>query len=322
MIFVDRTLYPKGELLSPVLDENTWEQISNASAEGTGKNYWSVGDCKKIHVEGVIGRSKDPDYPVWDGTGSNLEINQDFFVFIIGFDHNSALEGNGIVFQCFKSSLGNGINVKNDVALIDSLYNSDSDIGAWFTIFHPNANQYLRKKPGLGWKYSDIRYDILGSTDIRMDDATPNTPINPVPDTLMSALPLDLRSVMKPMTIYSNTRPEADTSLPLVSASIDYLPLLSEYEACGDYRNPEEIEYQKVYEYYQAIDDREEINGITDPIKFAHNDLSTAVTWLTRTGINNSSYWVCMRADDDNESGSFSGDFVNRSYGISPVFKV
>lgn len=62
MIFVDRTLYPKGELLSPVLDENTWEQISNASAEGTGKNYWSVGDCKKIHVEGVIGRSKDPDY--------------------------------------------------------------------------------------------------------------------------------------------------------------------------------------------------------------------------------------------------------------------
>lgn len=322
MIFIDRTLYPKGVVLSPVLNENTWEQISAASSDDTGKNYWSVGDCKKIHVEGVIGNYKNPEHPYWEGMGANLEINQDFSVFIIGFNHNSAIEGNGIVFQCFKLSLENEINVKNDVALIDSNYNDQADIGACFNIFHPNERQYLNEKPGLGWKYSDIRYDILGSTDTWMGDASPNTPINPVPDTLMSALPEDLRAVMKPMTIYSNTRPNADESLPLVSSSVDYLPLLSQYEACGEDYATEENEYQQVYEYYQAIYDWEEINDICVPLKCAFDNLSSFVCWWTRTGLNNSNYWVYMYSEENSESGYFLSGFINDCYGIAPIFKV
>ena len=55
MIFTDWSLYPRGPILSPVLNENSWEQISEASSKGQGQNYWSVGDCKKVHVEGIIG---------------------------------------------------------------------------------------------------------------------------------------------------------------------------------------------------------------------------------------------------------------------------
>ena len=321
MIFTDWNLYPRGPILSPVLNENSWEQISEASSKGQGQNYWSVGDCKKVHVEGTIGIYNDPDYPYWAGMGAKLEINQDLFVFIIGFNHNFELEGSGIVFQCFKASLENAINVKNDVALIDRNYGEYYDIGSFFNIFHPNSSQYLRVKPGLGWKYTDIRYDILGSTDVKMGDATVNAPLNPVPNTLMSALPEELRSVMKPMTIYSNTLPEADGSLPSVSASVDYLPLLAEYEAGGTEYETDEMEYQQVYKYYEAIDDREEINGIRDPLKCAYDDLTTFVSWWTRTGRPNTSFWILMEPRGD-DYGSFYVDGREYCYGIAPIFKV
>ena len=55
-----------------------------------------------------------------------------------------------------------------------------------------------------GWKGCDLRYDVLGSTNTNDGDATATTATNPVANTLMAALPSDLRAVMQPMTIYTD----------------------------------------------------------------------------------------------------------------------
>ena len=66
---------------------DSWDVISQRSTAGTASNYYNVGDMKRIHIEGTVG---------------TLEVNQDVYVYILGFDHNSELEGSGITFGCFK----------------------------------------------------------------------------------------------------------------------------------------------------------------------------------------------------------------------------
>ena len=320
MIFTDWSLYPRGPILSPVLNENSWEQISEASSKGQGQNYWSVGDCKKVHVEGIIGVD-----PSGYFNGSELNINQDLYVFIIGFDHNSQIEGPGITFQCFKREENNEVNVLYDVALIDDYYDINRD-GWYFNIIHESTSASdIKDYPGLGWKYSDVRHDILGSTDVKWGDASVNTAITPVANTLMAALPIDLRSVMKPMSIYSNTQPHADESLPTVIQSVDYLPLLAAFEA-GEDDSSEESEYQEMYEYYAVIQDYNEVNYIRNPAKFSFKDGTTPIAYWTRTCVNSFPYYTMFDTADDIAPGDRGGQFKNwpiaGSYGLAPIFRV
>ena len=41
--------------IDSVLENNSWEAISDVSQSGTGLNYWSVGDIKNITLNGTIG---------------------------------------------------------------------------------------------------------------------------------------------------------------------------------------------------------------------------------------------------------------------------
>ena len=62
--------------ISRVLDENSWIAIKLVSSLGIGANYWSVGDCKEITMNGKV------------SDGLTL-TNYTAWVFIIGFNHNS-----------------------------------------------------------------------------------------------------------------------------------------------------------------------------------------------------------------------------------------
>lgn len=230
------------------LEAATWADISAISAEGTAANYFAVGDTKTITLSGTIGLQG---------------FNDTYGVYIIGFDHNSELEGNGIHFQLLRRTSDG-----KDCSLVDNQYNVDNSsvTGAkWFNMHH-----WALSNLG-GWAGMDARYDILGSTDTaplgygskatadRVGyDASATCATNPVPNTVMAALPADLRAVMKPMTKYTDNKgsdTSTDGAAASVTATIDYLPLLSEFEMFGarTRANTYEQNYQEQYSYYKTV---------------------------------------------------------------------
>ena len=122
--------------ISQVLDENSWYAIKHVSSLGMGTNYWAVGDCKQITMNGKV------------SDGLTL-TNYSAWVFIIGFNHNAEREGNGIAFQGFKVA-----DKGKDVCLIDSSYNYDKTSGTWFNMNNENTNVG-------GWSSSHMRSAVM-----------------------------------------------------------------------------------------------------------------------------------------------------------------
>ena len=269
--------------IGKALNEYTWEEISKVSASGLASEYWSVGDCKEIVLNGTIGTLNV----------SNLAV----CVFILGFDHNGA--GGTIDFGTFKSSLSNGV----DMCLIDGAYAATSTGG------HKQFNMNHRTTANSGgWKGADIRYDVLGSTDVMGENASENCAINPVSGTLMAALPVDLRSVMKPMIIYTNNTGQT-TGSAAITSTVDYLPLLSEVEVFGTIKNANSYEknYQARYQYYK--------DGASAK-KYRHTELTNSAGWWGRSPRATSSKDFCY------SSGSSVYDSASISKGLAPIFRV
>ena len=279
------------------LDETPWAIISKLSADGTAQNYFAVGDTKMIHIEGTVG---------------TIAVNGDYGVYIIGFDHNEELEGKGIHFGTFKTALSNGVNV----ALLDSAYDTEQYGSKYFNINHWSGKPYGR------WAACDLRYDVLGSTNVEPSgygaspttdrvgyDPTENCATNPVAGTLMSALPADLREVMTPMTKYTNNGSEGNGATGQVTATLEYLPLLAEFEFFGVYKAADvnEQKYQKQYAYFAEGADK----------KYSHSNNSTLVRWWSRSCEGGStSSWSYFNSTAHGTYGK------NKSLGISPIFKV
>jgi len=169
-----------------------------------------------------------------------------------------------------------------------------------------------------------MRYDILGSTDTAPSgyganrasgavgyDASPTTATNPVPNTLMAALPADLRAVMKPMTIYTDNVAGGSGSVEAnITATIDYLPLLSEFEVFGTRSGANEYEQQKQaqYAYYAAGNSK---------VKRRHDTGATAFWWERSPRASGSSYFRCVYS-----GGTSNGDRSTISCLLAPAFKV
>lgn len=173
-----KTVKVTAEFILATLNDNSWAAIHSVS--GTGASYWAVGDRKAVTVNGTVGTQA---------------VNGTYYAYIIGFNHNSSKEGNGITFGTFKTALSGG----TDICLVDGNYNGYSTNGTKYF----NMNHSSNTNAG-GWKGCDLRYDVLGSTNTNDGDATATTATNPVANTLMAALPSDLRAVMQPMTIYTD----------------------------------------------------------------------------------------------------------------------
>lgn len=208
-------------LVSKTLSSNSWAVIKAVSDAGQGANYWSVGDTKRITLNGKVGAY----------TFSNFNVD----VFILGFNHNSSKEGsNRIHFQIGKVS-------GKAVALCDSQYNGSGSSA----MFHMNSSD---SNSG-GWNGSYMRKTLLGNS---------NTPASMLENSLMAALPSDLLAVMKTVTKYTDNTGDGSNSSGNVTSTTDYLFLLAEFEVFGTryYANQYEQNSQKQYEYYKAGNSR------------------------------------------------------------------
>ena len=255
-------------IASLTLNSNSWETISEISQAGMAKNYWSIGDCKAVHLNGTMGI---------------LALNTTLWLYILGFDHNAESEGYGITFGGFKTDGGSsGI----DVCLIDSEYNNQLNDGTkCFNINHWGNYNYG------GWARCDLRYDILGSTDVAPQNygrrarsgevgynATTTCATSPVANTLMSCLPVDLRAVMKPIIKWTDNIGDSGNTEEKVTAMIDYLPLLAEFEIFGTRIRANDFEqnHQAQYEYYSTGNSK---------TKYRHSTTSSAAYWWERSPI-------------------------------------
>lgn len=284
------------------LEDCTWEEISAISAAGKGAEYFKVGDTKSVYIKGTVG---------------TLAVDTTLYVYILGFDHNKDITGNtGITFGTFKKA--NGL----DVALCDSKYDTSvTSGGKYFNMNHFGGYNYG------GWAASDLRYDILGSTDVAPSgygsvkttssvgyDASPTCAIKPVANTLMAALPTDLRAVMKPMTIYTdNTGNKSDIEAN-VTATIDYLPLLADFEIFGkrNSSNTYEQNKQAQYTYFVAGNSKK---------KYKHTDTSASSfsnLWWERSA----SYFGNESFCFVDNVGTANGNYARMSYGLAPIFLV
>ena len=136
VIYGNPVMIGGGDIISRVLDENSWYAIKLVSSIGTGANYWAVGDCKQVTMNGKV------------SDGLTL-TNYSAWVFIIGFNHNAEREGNGIALQGFKATK-NG----TPVCLTDSGYNTNKASGTWLNMNNSNTNSG-------GWQGSLMRKNIM-----------------------------------------------------------------------------------------------------------------------------------------------------------------
>lgn len=277
----------EAKFVSSVLNENDWSVIKSVADASQGANYWAVGDRKAVTVNGTVGTQA---------------INGTYYVYILGFDHNSSREGTGITFGTFKTALSGG----TDICLVDSHYNDYSTGGQkWF-----NMNHSSNTNSG-GWKGCDLRYDVLGSTNSNNNDAGTTTATSPVSGTLMAALPSDLRAVMKPMNIYTDNTGGGSDTASYVTKTVDYLPLLAEFEIFGtrSYANSAEKNYQQQYQYYK--------NG-NSKVKYRHSSTSSTAYWWGRSPFYDTSANFCFV----NTTGNADYASARYSCGLAPAFRV
>lgn len=262
-----------GPNIDPVLNNNDWDVISDVASLSKGANYWAVGDCKEFTLDGTVGALTLSNYICC--------------VFIIGFDHNAAIEGDGrIHFQLGKTALTGG----TDIALVDSSYETFSSS----TAFRMNTSS---TNSG-GWNNSYMRRNICG------------TSLTSYSGTIIGVIPAELRNVLKSVMKYTNNTGRS-TASSAVTATTDYFFPLSEYEAFGhiSYANTFEANYQQQYAYYSVGNSK---------VKYRHIATTTAAGWWLRSpSVNNSSYFVFVYT-----SGGVARNAANFSFGFAPGFCV
>lgn len=215
-----------------------------------------MGDTKEITLNG--------------GTANLTLNNYKTWVYILGFDHNEAIEGKGIVFGGFKTAQTSGI----DIALCDSGYNTSKSAGQWFNMNNANSNAG-------GWASCTMRSNALQA--------------------IKNSLSSDLISVIKTSTIYSDNTGGGSDVASYVTATQDNLYLLAEYEILGSrtYANSAEQNYQQQYAYYVAGNSK---------IKYKHSSTATAVWWWERSVTARSSFGFCYM-ETDGTSSDFNASF-------------
>lgn len=198
----DKTINVTISLPDTSLANNTPDIIAAAAKSGQAANYWSVGDKVGIAVNGSFG---------------GLSYNNTVYAFILGFNHNSSVEGgNSIHFQFGKTAAG------VDIAFVNS-YGSTS---TGFCMNTSNTNSG-------GWNNSYMRKTICPA--------------------FLAALPTAWQNIIAACTKYSDNTGGGSNTASYVTATSDKIWLLSEMEVQGtrSYANSAEANYQKQYDYYR-----------------------------------------------------------------------
>lgn len=261
--------------VNTTLDSNSWATIKAVSDAGKGDNYWDVGDTRNIVINGNVGES----------VYKNITIA----AFIIGFNHNSIIEGNNkIHFQIGKIS-------NKLIGLCDGRYGSSVSGSGYFSM-----NTY-RTNAG-GWNDSYMRKTLLGNS---------GTPSSPPSNSLLAAISADLRAVMKDVRKFTDNTGGGADHVSYVTGATDYLFLLAEFEYHGSrtYANSAEKNYQKQYDYYKAGNSKVH-NRFENP--------ESAVTAWTRSAYAGGSDLFC-RVGTDGTPTNYDADY---SWALAPGFAV
>ena len=263
------------DYVNPVLDKNEWKVIKKVADADKGANYWAVGDTKRITLNGKVGAY----------TFSNFNVD----VFILGFNHNSGKEGSNRI-HFLLGKIGGKF-----VGLVDSYYDPSgyTTTSGAFTMNTSDTNSG-------GWAKTQMRSTVLGAA---------SDPTNPTANTLLAALPADLRAVMKSVTKYTDNTGGGSNSASAVTATTDYLWLLAEFEVFGSrtYANSSEPSSQAQYEYFKAGNSK---------IAYKHSAAETAAAWRLRSP--NCSYYDLFCAVDSG-GGAYSYT-AYRSLALVPGF--
>ena len=261
--------------VSSTLNNNEWSVIKSVSDAGQGANYWSIGDRKAVTLNGTVGQLTLSNYTT--------------YAFIIGFNHNSSLEGaNRIHFQLAKTALSGG----TDVCFCDSAYDHPVRAAGSFSMKSVQNNYD-------GWASSQMRTNICG------------TSLSSYSGTIIAVIPAALRAVLKSVTKYTDNTGGGSSEASNVSATTDYFFPLSEFEVFGSisYANTNEKSKQAQYAYYSAGNSK---------VKYKHDGTSIAVMWWLRSPSVNDSYNFVMVYTD----GAVVSNNAGYSYGFAPGFCV
>lgn len=273
----NKTFTVKAEFVpaKATLDTMSWADIRKVSDAGIAKDYWAVGDAKGLQINGTV---------------SATSINQKVYAFILGFDHNSGREGtNRIHFQIGKTAA-----TGTQICFVDAQYAN------WNGTFTMNGSTSSNSTNAGGWNGCSMRNTLLSQN-----------PLSPGSKSFMAALPSDLRAVMKSVTKYSDNTGGTTNAASAITATTDYLFLLSEWEVQGarTYASQYEQNYQQRYAYYA--------NG-NSKVFYRHSATgSTALWWLRSVGAGSSNSF-CFVSTGGSAVDSLSG----RSFGVAPAFCV
>ena len=302
--------------IDSMLENNSWEAISDVSQSGTGSNYWSIGDVKSITLNGNIG-----DY----FTADNLNLN----IFILHFNYPSHDKiNNNIIFSGFKNNKLRDIFLNDSLVDNNDVYTKDID-GLRWSMNHWDNLSITGNNYG-GWKGCDLRYDILGATSISPSDygtmhttacigynATQDTINNPISNTLMSILPNDFRSVLQLWDRYIDAKGNMSNTESGIEKTIDAITLLTEFEVFGTciYSNSYEQNYQIQVDYYRLGKSQHRVSYNYD---YQNNSNSHNFTWILASPCILDNYRYCVVYYGSNGVGMQAF----WSTGIVPAFKV
>lgn len=216
---------------SAVLEDNLPADMAAAARAGIASQLWDVGDRTSVTLNGTIGTLTLSSYKR--------------YAYIIGFDHNAAIEGaNTIHFMFGFTALTGG----TDIAFCDSGYDGTASSGFVMNTTATNAG---------GWAASYMRNTICPQ--------------------FLAAMSSLWQEAIVPCTKYTDNVGGTSGTPADVSPTADRIFLLSQFEVTGttsQYINPSEETAQMQYAYYA--------NG-NSKIKYKHNATSTAAKWWTRS---------------------------------------
>lgn len=245
---------------SPTLNDNSPAEIQAAARAGLAPSLWSVGDRIGIAFSGTVGQ---------------LSITSAKYAYILGFNHNPAVEGNNTIhFQVGFTAATGGVNI----AWCDSNYGNTAATGFIMNTTATNEG---------GWAASYMRNTICPQ--------------------MLAAFPAAWQTVISACVKFTDNAGGNPLVESNVTATADKIWLLSQYEATGAtsaYVNPAEEMAQAQYEYYA--------NG-NSKIKYKHNATSTAVTWHTRSprnGGTNGFRQVTTEGSTNSANGNKSNGFA------------
>ena len=259
------------------LNEYTWAEIRQISDANKATEYgFKPGDTKSITISGTIG---------------NTTVNQTIDTVILGINHNAEKEGNNRI-HFLIGKPGKGQYDKRLYGMTDSQYDTAVSTSGWCSMNTSNTNNG-------GWKGSYMRQTFLGNT---------GTPTEPIENTFLAALPADLRAEMKSCTKYSDNTGGNTSLASAVTATTDYLFLLSETEVvyCEN-SNPAEQNNQMRYDYFKE-GNFQKAGSWGDPA-------TTVDWWLRSVRKRYDSYFCCITAQETNNVG-----YSVYSKGVLPGF--